>query len=184
MHGRTIVITGWALFEWIDRHPEVEVSTLKGGPKHPFSEKVGYIHYLQPSEAARYRVDISCGQWTTGGALLDTTQLPGKSGMKGHAALVIHANGEVFVHPYEKGKWQHTSTTGARAVLSAGMVAIEQGKAKSFHLDSGHYMPGTPQLKNFLEKMVEKGVAVAGLDIHAKDMSRNEIEALIDRCAS
>lgn len=170
------------LFEWIDQNPDVEVRTLKDGPKHRLSESIGYINYLQPSQAAKYRVDVSCGQWTTAGALLDTTQLPGKRGMEGHAAFVIHTDGEIFVHPYEKGKWQHTSTTGGRPVLSAGMLAIEQGKAKSFHLDSGHYTPGLPQLKNFLEKMVEKGVNVAELDIHAKGVSADKIRALIDSC--
>lgn len=167
------------LFPWIDQHPDVEINTLKNKPKHPLSQDVGYINYLSSDQAANYRVTLSQGEWKVGGKLLDTTHLPGKAGMEGHAAIVVHRDGNIFVHPYEKGKWQHTSTTEGKPVLSAGMILIAQGKAKSFHLDSGHYMPQRPQLEHLLARLAAQGVNIDELDIHAKSIAQGDIKALV-----
>ena len=169
------------LFQWVDKNPHAEVKQFKDGPTHPLSQGLGYINYLSPSQAASYRVDISKGEWKAGDVLLDTTHLQGKPGMDGHAAIVIHRDGNVFVHPYEKGKWQHTSTTQGKPVLSAGMIRIEQGKVKSFHLDSGHYVPQLPQLEHFLARMARRGVNISEIDIRAKHIAEDQIEALVSR---
>ncbi|WP_350616104.1 hypothetical protein [Pseudomonas sp. HY7a-MNA-CIBAN-0227] len=167
------------LFQWIDQYPDVEINTLKNKPKHPLSLDVGYINYLSPDQATDYWVTISQGEWKTGNKLLNTTHLPSKAGMEGHAAIVIHRDGNIFVHPYEKGKWQHTSTTEGKPVLSAGMILIEQGKAKSFYLDSGHYIPQRPQLEHLLARLAAQGVNINELDIHAKHIAQNDIKALV-----
>ncbi|MBK5528898.1 hypothetical protein JFT91_15055 [Pseudomonas sp. TH08] len=189
LDGQSGALSAWqedansktGLFQWIDQHPNVEINTLKNKPKQPLSQDVGYINYLSPDQATDYRVTLSQGEWKEGGKLLDTTHLPGKTGMEGHAAIVIHRDGNIFVHPYEKGKWQHTSTTEGKPVLSAGMILIEQGKAKSFHLDSGHYMPQRPQLEHLLARLVAQGVNINELDIHAKSVAQDDISALVSK---
>ncbi|MFF7062411.1 hypothetical protein [Pseudomonas sp. NPDC008258] len=167
------------LFQWIDQHPNVEINALKNKPTYPLSQDVGYVNYLSADQVADYRVELSKGEWKAGGKLLDTTHLPGKAGMEGYAAIVIHRDRNIFVHLYEKGKWQHTSTTGGKPVLLAGMIFIEQGRAKSFHLDSGHYMPQRPQLENFFARLVEEGVNIGELVIHAKSIPQADISALV-----
>ena len=171
--------TKFGLFQWIELNPDVEIDILEGGVKHPLSQKLDYINYLDSNQSLNYRIDISQGEWKQGGTLLDTTQFQGKEGMSGHSAIVIHRDGNIFVHPYEKGKWQHPSTTDGKPVLSAGMIKIKLGKAKSFHLDSGHYMPQLPQLEHFLERTVAKGVDISQLEIHAKHIARDKIDGLI-----
>lgn len=173
------VNTKTGLFLWIDQHPDVEINMLKNKPKHPLSQGICYINYLSPDQATDYRITLSQGEWVIGGKLLDTTHLPGKAGMEGHAAIVIHRDGNIFVHPYEKGKWQHTSTTEGKPVLSAGMILIEQGKAKSFHLDSGHYTPQRPQLEYLLSRLAAQGVNISELDIHANSIAQDDINALV-----
>ncbi|MBE4085715.1 hypothetical protein HJ107_02475 [Vibrio parahaemolyticus] len=173
--------TKLGLFKWIDQHHNVEIEIIKGGLKHTLHQKLDYVHYLNPHQSLEYRIDILDGKWMKGNTLLDTTQLQGKSGMKGHAAIVIHRDGNIFVHPYEKGKWQHTSTTGGKPVLSAGMIKIENGQAESFHLDSGHYMPKLPQLENFLSRVAAKNVDLSQLEISTKNINQDEIDTLINK---
>lgn len=175
------VSSNCGLFDWIDQHPDVEINTIKSAAKYPLSEKVGYVNYLSADQATHLQVTISQGEWTIDGKLLDTTSLPGKRGVKGHAAIVIHRDGRIFVNPHEKGKWHHTSTTEGRPVLSAGMILINQGQARSFHLNSGHYLPQKPQLENFLAQLKAHDVNISQLNIHARRIAKEDIKALIEK---
>ncbi|WP_163835618.1 hypothetical protein [Spartinivicinus ruber] len=167
------------LFDWVDQHPESKISTLKDNPKYVLSEKLQNINYLTPQQSLIYSIVLSDGKWMQNDSILDTTHLAGKEGMEGHAIIVVHKDSSIYVHPYEKGKWQHTSTTNGQPVLSAGMIKIEQGKATSFHLDSGHYTPSLPQLKNLLILLAKKGVDIHSIDIHAKKIDQFDIINLL-----
>ncbi|MGO4320288.1 hypothetical protein [Pseudomonas sp. KB_12] len=191
LDGQSGALSAWkedtsskaGLFQWIDQHPDVKVNQLKEGPKHPLSQNVSGINYVSVEKAVDYQVTISQGEWKIGGELLDTTHLTGKPGMEGHAAIVVHRGGNIFVHPYEKGKWQHTSTTAGQPVLAAGMIRIEQGRMKSFHLDSGHYAPLLPQLRNILIRLSAEGVNINDIDVYAKHMSQDDVKVLVSQCS-
>ncbi|WP_157645188.1 hypothetical protein [Burkholderia ubonensis] len=174
------------LLEWMDNNPTAHIKPLADSEStYPLSEKLCRINYLSACESLDYRIEItSNGKFAkSDGTLLDTTHLPGKAGMAGHAAIVIHRDGNMFVHPYEKGTWQHTSTTRGAPVISAGMLKVERGEAKSFHLDSGHYAPTLPQLKVFLARLSKEGVNIRKLEIHAKNIDRDTIESTVDKCS-
>lgn len=173
------------LFEWMDQHPDVEIRHRENDPKLPLSQHLGYVNYLTKNQATVYQVALSQGEWKTGeGVLLDTTHLAGKAGFERHAAIVIHRDGTIFVNPHETGKWHHTSTTGGRPVLAAGMILIEQGEAKSFHLESGHYDPKRPQLEHLLARLVAGGVNIEKLDIHAKAVTQDDVKSLVRQYSS
>ncbi|MBV6322434.1 hypothetical protein [Duganella violaceipulchra] len=136
------------LFTWVEKNPDLKISVnnqeinLKEIPK---------VEYPENSDIEKHRTVIKSGQWQrAGGAQIDTSSSPGKVGLPAYSVIVIHRNGNAYVHDYAKGRLHHTTTTGGKPIVSGGMIKIDTGKAKAFRLDTGHYKAELSELENAL----------------------------------
>lgn len=128
-----------------------------------------------PDNSKKYKVTMESGLWTwPNGQHIDTSKSDGKSDYPGYGVIVIHSDGEARVHDYVRGSLGHTSTTQGKAVKSAGIIKIVDGKAKGFCLDSGHYRPDTNELRQMLVFFKKNGVDISEMKFDAPHLENKE----------
>ncbi len=123
------------------------------------------IHYLRPSERARYLVNIE------GGVLRDANSAPVDTG--GHAAIIVmDAEGNIYImnedmrsKGYETG-YRHSSILGGGPTAFAGNVTVHGGRIVALTNRSGHYRTPASMFAQIRTEFREQGYAVPSTVIH------------------
>jgi hypothetical protein len=120
----------------------------------PEFENSKQVKFLTSKERRKHLVVVGDDNRLRQGAQgepYDTSSFKGKT--PGKAAYVVDSKGNMYVGEHKKGLMHHSSFLAGRAVVSAGMVKIENGKITEIDHRSGHYAPGGEQLRNALNNI-------------------------------
>lgn len=123
------------------KYKEVDFISWLDGQEEKKTVESGGIDYLSIVESKKlYTVNFKDGLiCDSNNVPIDTTKLIGKC--PGFAAYIITLDGELLITEHIKGKFQHSSFTGAEKIQCAGMIKIEKGKIVEINNISGHYRP-------------------------------------------
>ena len=137
--------------------------------------------FLSGKEIKQYQATVKNGVWhrtDEQATLVDTMASPGKTNhaeyYPQHGVFVMHRNGNMYIHDYERNKMHHPMTTGGVPVLASGIIKIENGVATSFALISGHYRCGLAELDRVLKSMKDGKVNLRDMSIAAPAVKDNE----------
>lgn len=137
--------------------------------------------FLSGKDINQYQATLKNGVWHRAdeqATCVDTLASPGKTNhaeyYPQHSVFVMHRNGKMYVHDYERNKMHHPMTTGGVPVLASGIIKIENGVATSFALISGHYRCGLPELDRVLKSMKDGGVDLRKMSIAAPAIKDKE----------
>ncbi len=100
------------------------------------------VRYLTEAERRNHKLDVN------------GLTAPAVGPLDGTYMFVMDRAGDIYVGTKITGHFHHSSLLGATPVSSAGMISVGQSKAgrlitKIENL-SGHYKPGTQEVKNLL----------------------------------
>jgi hypothetical protein len=76
----------------------------------------------------------------------------------GWAIFVVDLAKRLYAGPYTYGQFHHSSFLAGAPVLSAGEIAVDQGRVVGLTNNTGHYNSGPYQLKCMLELLQANGV--------------------------
>lgn len=137
-------------------------------------KEIEQTKFLSANEINQYQATVKNGVWhrtDEQATRVDTLASPGKTNhaeyYPQHGVFVMHRNGDMYVHDYERNKMHHPMTTGGVPVLASGIIKIENGVATSFALISGHYRCGLVELDRVLKRMKDDNVNLQDMDIAA-----------------
>ena len=136
-----------------------------------YGEKVtinpkGGVTYLHQGESVPLLVMFlnSCAYSTVLDANNHNTLMstcPVTSKVPGAYAYVWTKDSMLLCAPHVGGTFHHSSFTSGKKVRCAGMITFKDGKVTRVDSNSGHYMPGTNNLKNFVRFIQDEGGFVA-----------------------
>jgi hypothetical protein len=137
--------------------------------------------FLSKKEINQYQAIVKNGVWhrtDEHSTLIDTMCSPGKTNhaeyYPQHSVFVMHRDGKMYIHNYERNKMHHPMTTGGAPVLASGIIKIENGVATSFALISGHYRCGLAELDRVLKCMKDGKVNLKDMSISAPAVEDSE----------
>ncbi|CAN4118632.1 unnamed protein product [Withania somnifera] len=132
-------------FYWLDIGEGKEVN-LEKCPRSKLHQHC--IKYLGPVEREAYEVVIVGGKfiYKQRGRLLDTREGPEEAKW----IFVLSASKDLYVGMKQKGTFQHSSFLAGGATLSAGRLVIEYGILKAVWPHSGHYLPTSENVDEFM----------------------------------
>ena len=119
------------------------------------------VLYLDGEARKAYRLEMRNGRYfrpIDQGAPFHTADHQTGSGdiNKGWAIFVLSPSGYFYAHSKDIGKFHHSTFLAGTPTLSAGCIAVDNGVIVGQNNASGHYKPGQPQSKQFIENYYDE----------------------------